>query len=47
MGYDSKTRKLYVPSADLEVIEESDPTHGTEYHQKVKPGTFRVLVLEP
>jgi DNA-binding beta-propeller fold protein YncE len=45
MAFDLKTKKLFLPTADLETV----PTEDLQrpYAMRVKPGTFRVLVVEP
>jgi alkaline phosphatase len=45
MAFDSKTRKIYLSSGDIETIPPADPSQKAQ--KKVIPGTFEVLVGVP
>jgi len=45
MAIDSKTRKIFLPTADIESYSVSDSQQP--YRKRIIPGTFRVLVLAP
>jgi DNA-binding beta-propeller fold protein YncE len=45
MGFDPKTRKIYLSSGDIETIPPADPSQKAQ--RKVVPGTFEVLVAGP
>jgi hypothetical protein len=45
MTFDAKTKRIYLPTADFETIPSSDPRYP--FQRRIKPGSFRVLVLEP
>jgi len=45
MAFDSKTKAIFLPKADVETVSTQDPSRPYRIH--VKPGSFRVLVVEP
>jgi outer membrane protein assembly factor BamB len=45
MAFDPKTKKIFLPTAEFEIVPNSDPKSGSSYVRQVKPGTFVVLVL--
>ena len=45
MAFDPITKKIYLPTADIETVATSDPQKP--YGRKIKPGSFRVLVVGP
>ena len=45
MAYDPVTKKIYLPTADIETIATQDP--AKPFVRKMKPGSFRVLVVSP
>jgi len=45
MTLDGRTKKIYLPTADFETIPSSDPRYP--FQRRMKPGSFRVLVVEP
>jgi hypothetical protein len=45
MALDPVTKKIYLPTADIETVPNADPKKP--FVQKMKPGTFRVLVVSP
>lgn len=47
MVYDFKTRHIYLPIADFESTKDGGSTSNASFHSSIKPGSFRVLVLEP
>jgi DNA-binding beta-propeller fold protein YncE len=47
MAYDFRTKRIYLATADLEWVNTGESTKKESLSRRVKPGTFRVLVLEP
>jgi len=47
MAFDPKTKRIYLSTANVEWIQGADPHSNAAPRPRVKPGTFRVLVLEP
>jgi DNA-binding beta-propeller fold protein YncE len=45
MALDPITKKIYLPTADIETVATSDPKKP--FVRKMKPGSFRVLVVSP
>lgn len=45
MALDPVTKRIYLPTADIETVATSDPKKP--YARKMKPGSFRVLVVAP
>jgi DNA-binding beta-propeller fold protein YncE len=45
MALDPITKKIYLPTADIETVATSDPKKP--YARRMKPGSFRVLVVAP
>jgi len=45
MALDPKTKKIFLPKADVETVATGDPKHP--YKRQVKPDSFRVLVVGP
>jgi hypothetical protein len=45
MALDPLTKKIFLPTADIETVATSDPMKP--FVRKMKPGTFRVLVVVP
>jgi alkaline phosphatase len=45
MAYDPRTKRVYLPAADVEVIPAADP--GQRAQRKILPNTFQVLVVRP
>jgi alkaline phosphatase len=43
MAFDSKTKKIFLPAADVETIQPTDASQKPQ--RKVKPGSFAVLVV--
>jgi hypothetical protein len=44
MAFDPKTKKIFLPAADVETIPAADPAQRPQ--RKVNPGSFGVLVAE-
>jgi alkaline phosphatase len=44
MAYDPRTKRVYLPAADVEVIPAADPARA---QRKILPNTFQVLVVRP
>jgi hypothetical protein len=47
MAYDPKTKRIYLPTADVKLTRSTDPKSKGQLRPAIEPGTFRVLVLEP
>jgi DNA-binding beta-propeller fold protein YncE len=47
MTFDVKTKKIYLPTADVDLVPNPDPKADSPFRQKLTPGSFRVLVVEP
>jgi hypothetical protein len=47
MTIDATTRKLYLPTADFDLVANSNPKAPSAYQRKQKAGSFRVLVVQP
>jgi hypothetical protein len=47
MAFDSKTRRIYLPVADLEWPDNSEDARKSTVRSRLVPATFRILVLEP
>jgi hypothetical protein len=45
MALDPTTKKIYLPTADIETLATQDP--AKPFARKIKPGSFRVLVVSP
>jgi DNA-binding beta-propeller fold protein YncE len=45
MGFDSATKKIFLPTADMETVASPDPNQPPM--RRVTPGSFRVLVVSP
>ena len=45
MVFDPRTKSVFLPAADVEVIPAADPSQRPQ--RKVRPGTFQVLVVRP
>jgi hypothetical protein len=45
MAFDAKTKRIYLPVADFEMVPDSDPKKAPG--MRMKPGSFRILVAEP
>ncbi len=45
MALDPKTKRVYLPAADVDVIPAATPSDKTQ--KKIRPGSFSVLVLRP
>jgi WD40 repeat protein len=45
MALDPVTKKIYLPTADIETVSNADPKKP--FSRKMKPGSFRVLVVSP
>jgi hypothetical protein len=45
MALDPITKKIYLPTADIEIVPNTDPKKP--FVRKMKPGSFRVLVVAP
>jgi DNA-binding beta-propeller fold protein YncE len=45
MAFDPKTKRIFLPTADLETVSTQD--RQRPYRTRVKPDSFRVLVVEP
>jgi len=45
MALDLKTKRVYLPAADVETIPAASP--GERAQRKIRPGSFAVLVLRP
>jgi len=45
MAFDPVTKKIYLPTADIETVTSPDPKKP--FVRKMKPGSFRVLVVAP
>jgi hypothetical protein len=45
MALDPVTKKIFLPTADIETVPTTDPKRP--YARKMKPGSFRVLVISP
>ena len=47
MAFDPKTKRIYLATADTEWVPSNDPKLPGTFHPHPKPGTFRILVVEP
>jgi len=45
MAFDSKTKKIFLPTAEFEYVPNSEPKSDSPYKRQLKPGSFVVLVL--
>jgi alkaline phosphatase len=45
MAYDPRTKRVYLPAADVEVIPSADPAQRPQ--RKILANTFQVLVVRP
>jgi hypothetical protein len=45
MAYDPRTKRVYLPAADVEVIPPADPAQRAQ--RKILANTFQVLVVRP
>ena len=44
MAFDARTKKIFLPMAELETVPSFDPAKPLQ--RRVKPGSFAVLVVE-
>jgi hypothetical protein len=45
MAFDEKTKDIYLPTAEHESIPITDPKYPFAFQEKIKSGSFKVLVL--
>jgi len=45
MAFDPKTKKIFLPTAEVEAVPSTDPKYPESFRSQIKPGSFTVLVV--